>query len=297
MVDLISRVPRLPGAGETLIGTCFSIGYGGKGANQAVMVARLGARVSVVVRLGRDVFGENTLHNLQQQGIDTTYVSFDEVRFSGVAPIAVDKNSGQNAIIIVPGANDGLSPEVVLAAGPSISTADVVICQCEIPIESTLEAFRIAKRNPACTTILNPAPAPDHLPDELLALTDLLAPNENEAELLTGLPVRTIEEAAVAAAALQRRGPQHVVITLGERGALLASGSMPVIYVPAGRVQAVDTTGAGDAFIGSLACFLSEGRPLEQAVEWACRIATRTVLAQGTQSSMPTRAEVAYLLV
>ncbi|MCE5260223.1 MAG: ribokinase, partial [Chloroflexi bacterium] len=297
MVDLISRVPRLPQPGETLAGASFSIGYGGKGANQAVMAARLGAQVAVVVRLGHDVFGENTLGNFRAQGIDTAYVTFDDTRFSGVAPIAVDQFSGQNAIIIVPGANSGLTPEVVRVAEPAISAADVIICQCEIPVESSLEAFRIAKRNPRCTTILNPAPAPDALPDELLRLTDLLAPNESEAERLTGLRVLSMEEAAAAAAALQKRGPQHVVITLGERGALLASGHTPVMYVPAGRVQVVDTTGAGDAFIGSLACFIGEGRELAQAVQWACRIATQTVLTPGTQTSMPTRAQVAHLLV
>jgi len=297
MVDLISRVPRLPLAGETLVGNSFSIGYGGKGANQAVMAARLGAQVAVVARLGRDVFGENTLVNFKEQGIDTTYVTFDEVRFSGVAPIAVDQFSGQNAIIIVPGANDGLTSDIVRAAEPAISAANVVICQCEIPVESSLEAFRIAKRTPGRTTILNPAPAPAVLPDELLALTDLLVPNENEAERLTGLHVFTMEEAAAAAAALQKRGPQMVVITLGERGALLASGHAPVIYVPAGRVQVVDTTGAGDAFVGSLACFIGEGREPAQAVQWACRIATQTVLMPGTQTSMPSRTQIAHLLV
>lgn len=296
-VDLISRVPRLPSAGETLVGSSFRIGFGGKGANQAVMAARLSAQVAVVARLGRDVFGQDTLRNFQEQGIDTTYITFDEERFSGVAPIAVDETSGQNAIIIVPGANDGMTPEVVRAAEPAISAADVVICQCEIPIEASLEAFRIAKRKPGCMTILNPAPAPDMLPDELLRLTDILAPNESEAERLTGFSVRTTEETATAAAALIRRGPRVVVITLGERGALLAVDRQPVVLVPAGRVQAVDTTGAGDAFIGSLACFIGEGRPLEQAVGWACRIATRTVLAHGTQTSMPTREQVADLLV
>ncbi|MHB9034023.1 MAG: ribokinase [Anaerolineae bacterium] len=297
MVDLIARVPRLPQAGETLVGTAFSIGFGGKGANQAVMAARLGARVAVVVRLGRDVFGENTLRNFQEQGIDTTYVTYDDQRFSGVAPIAVDQFSGQNAIIIVPGANDGLTAQVVRSAEPAIADADVVICQCEVPIEASLEAFRIAKRRKECLTILNPAPAPDKLPDELLHLTDVLSPNESEAEKLTGFRVLSTEDAATAAAALRKRGPRYVVITLGERGALLVSGETPVTFVPAGRVQAVDTTGAGDAFIGSLGCFLGEGRDIVQAVQWASRIATHTVTARGTQTSMPTRAQVADLLV
>jgi ribokinase len=296
MVDLISRVPRLPAPGETLIGSSFQIGFGGKGANQAVMAARLGAAVSVVVSLGRDVFGENTLKNFQEQGIDTRYLTFDEQRFSGVAPIAVDEHSGQNSIIIVPGANDGLTPEKVQAASAAIHAADVLICQCEIPVETTLAAFRVARERSNTLTILNPAPAPQQLPEELMRLCDLFVPNETEAAHLTGLPVETLKQAAQAAYALQEQGPRQVIITLGARGALVLDQNHPVQHIAAEPVRAIDTTGAGDAFVGSLAYFLGKHFSLEKAVVRACAIATRSVLKTGTQISFPYRSEVLELL-
>jgi ribokinase len=294
-IDLIARVPRLPGPGETLVGSLFQIGYGGKGANQAVMAARLGAQVVAVTKVGRDVFGEDTLKNYRNQGIDTTYVQFDETRFSGVAPITVDEQTGQNSIIIVPGANLGLSPADARAASAAIQSADVLICQFEILMETTLEAFKIAKAGGKTVTILNPAPAAA-MPDELFRLTDILAPNESETGLLTGLPVDSIEQAAEAAKALLKRGPKIVIITLGQRGALfLESGGTPQ-HIPAQTVQAVDSTGAGDAFIGSLAYFLALKRPVRDAVERAVAIATHSVLKQGTQTSFPKRDEVLHLI-
>jgi ribokinase len=296
-IDLIARAPRIPNPGETIVGTLFQMGYGGKGANQAVMAARLGAQVTAVTKVGRDVFGEDTVKNYRAQGIDTTYVLFDETRFSGVAPIWVDERSGQNTIIVVPGANDGLSPSDVRSASSAIKAADVVICQLEVPVETSLEAFRIAKQDPnsRVLTIMNPAPAAP-LPDDLLRLTDILAPNENEAALLSGTTVETIENATAAAQALRKRGPKTVIITLGQRGALLLEDDQPAVHIPAKVVQAVDTTGAGDAFIGSLAYFLGMKRPLRDAVERAVGIATQSVLKRGTQTSFPTREEVRDLV-
>jgi ribokinase len=295
-VDLIARVPRLPAPGETLIGSRFQIGFGGKGANQAVMAAKLGAQVSVVTRVGDDVFGRDTLRNFQELGVDTTYMSVDKDLFSGVAPITVDENTGQNSIVIVPGANYGFFAADVRAAAPAIQGADVVMCQLEILMECTLEAFRVARaasgKQPL--TVLNPAPAAE-LPDELLQLTDLFAPNEVEAAMLTGLPTDTLEQAETAARALQARGPKTVVITLGKRGALFVEGDGAVQHIPAQEVQAVDTTGAGDSFVGSLAYFLGAGRPLRESVEKAAAIATQSVLKTGTQTSFPTRAEMAHL--
>ncbi|MCL4247520.1 MAG: ribokinase [Anaerolineae bacterium] len=293
-IDLIARTPRLPGPGETIIGTKFQMGFGGKGANQAVMAARLGAKVSVVAKVGRDIFGENTLKNFQEQGIDTTYFLFDEERFSGVAPIWVDEGSGQNTIIIVPGANDGLSPADVRSAAPAIQQAQLVICQLEVPVETTLEAFRVAKEANVMT-ILNPAPAAP-LPDELLALTDLCAPNEIEAEMLTGVKTDSVEGAEKAARALQARGPRTVILTLGERGALYVEGDAPAQFCAAEKVQAVDSTGAGDAFVGSLAYALAAGRPLGDSVRVGCAVATRSVLKTGTQTSFPYRQEVGDIL-
>jgi ribokinase len=286
-IDLISKVPRLPMLGETLTGHSFQIGYGGKGANQAVMAARLGAQVTMVTKVGRDVFGEGTVVNYREQGIDTQHVLFDESRFSGVAPIFVD-DYAQNFIVIVPGANLGLSPSDVRAARGAIQAADLVVCQLEVPVETTLEAFRIAKAG-GRRTVLNPAPAAP-LPDELLQLTDICAPNETETELLTGLPARTAAEAEAAARALRTRGPAVVILTLGERGALVVDGDS-VEHVPALRVAAVDPTGAGDAFIGSLAVYLGEGLPLHEAVLRANAVAALSVMRVGTQVSFPIRSD------
>jgi ribokinase len=298
MIDLVARVPRLVQPGETLIGSHFQVGYGGKGANQAVMAARLGAQVSVVTRLGRDVFGEDTLKNYQGQGINTTHVLFDDTRFSGVAPITVDEVTGQNAIVVIPGANLGLSPADARQATAAIQGAKVLICQLEVPIETTLEAFRIAKedQNMAPITILNPAPAAA-LSDDLLRLTDVLVPNEVEAAMLAGVQsMDTIGDVIAAARVLQRRGPETVIITLGKNGALFLEGDREPQHVAAEQVRAIDSTGAGDAFVGSLAFFLASGRPLRDAIERACAIATHSVLSNGTQSSFPKGEDVAHLL-
>lgn len=287
MIDLISKVPRLPKLGETLVGHSFHLGYGGKGANQAVMAAKLGAQVTMVNKVGRDVFGEGTLKNYRDEGIDTTHVLFDESGFSGVAPIFVDDNA-QNFIVIVPGANLGLSPVDVQNAKQVILEADILICQLEIPIETTLEAFRIAKSGNV-RTILNPAPAAP-IPEELLRLSDICAPNETETELLTGQPVGTLAEAEAAARKLLSQGPGTVILTLGERGALLV-GKDSVENLPAIKVAAVDPTGAGDAFVGSLAVFLGEGLSLRDAIRRANAVAALSVTRIGTQVSFPKRAE------
>jgi ribokinase len=286
MVDLIARVPRLPAAGETLVGSEFHMGFGGKGSNQAVMAARLGAQVSVVVKLGRDQFGENTLQNYREQGIDTTFVSFDEERSSGVAPITVDEETGQNVVIVVPGANLSLSPDDVHRAAATIRSSSVLMCQLETPIPATLSAFRIAKESSGTLAVLNPAPAAD-LPEELLRLTDVFVPNEVEAATLTGQPVKTREEAFEAAASLIDRGPRTVVVTLGDRGAVCLERGGEPFHVEAQQVRAVDSTGAGDAFVGSLAYFLGSRTPLAEAVRKACAVATRSVLKHGTQTSFP----------
>jgi ribokinase len=287
-MDLIARVPRLPRLGETLIGHSFRASYGGKGANQAVMAARLGARVSMVARLGRDVFGEDMLRNYQSQGIDTRFVSFDAQASTGVAPILVDDRA-DNCIVVVPGANAALSPGDARAARSAIEGAHVLVCQLETPVETTLEAFGIAKAA-GVTTILNPAPAAP-LPGALLELTDLLAPNETEAELLTGLPAGSPAEAEQAARALSARGPRTVIVTLGERGLVCLHRGVAE-HVPARRVEAVDPTGAGDAFIGALAVFLAEGLDLPAGVRRAGVAASLSVTRPGAQASFPDRAEV-----
>jgi ribokinase len=251
------------------------------------MAAKLGARVSMVNKVGHDVFGEGTLKNFREQGIDTTYVQFDETRFSGVAPIFVDSNA-QNCIVIVPGANLGLSPADVQEAEQAILEADILICQLEIRVETTLEAFRIARRGKV-RTILNPAPAAQ-IPEELLQLADICAPNETETELLTGLPVSTLSEAEAAARQLLSRGTRTVILTLGERGALLVDQDT-TDHIPGLKVEAVDPTGAGDAFIGSLAVYLGEGLPIREAILRANAVAALSVTRIGTQVSFPAKAE------
>lgn len=283
-LDLISYVPRLPQVGETLHGTRFQMGYGGKGANQAVMAAKLGAEVTMVCKLGRDVFGEGTLENFRDHGVDTTHVTFTDEAFSGVAPIAVDPD-GRNAIIIVTGANDLLSVADLEHARRAIAAADVVVTQLEIPIELTLAALRIA-REQGVRTIFNPAPAREQLPEELYRLSDVICPNEPETELLTGMPA-----GEQAARELLARGAGAVVLTLGERGCLVVDREGTTL-LPVPQVQAVDTTGAGDAFVGSFAAFLAAGRPLSEAADRANRIAAISVRGRGTQTSFPSRSEL-----
>jgi len=292
-IDLISYVPRMPSVGETLHGTRFHMGFGGKGANQAVMAAKLGADVAMIAKLGRDVFGENTLQNFERLGVATRHVHFTEQAFSGVAPIAVDP-AGRNSIIIVTGANDLLTPAEIEAAQPDIAVADVLVCQLEIPLAPNLAALRLA-RAAGVTTIFNPAPAKPELPEEVYQLSDVFCPNETETQLLTGMPVGTLAQAESAARTLLARGAGAVILTLGERGSLVVTPDSAQ-HVPAQAVQAVDSTGAGDAYVGSLAYFLGRGQGLFEAARRAGVIATRSVLKPGTQSSFPSRDEVPEVL-
>ena len=288
-LDLISYVPRLPRLGETLHGTRFHMGYGGKGANQAVMTAKLGGDVAMVTKLGQDIFGENTLKNFQSWGVDTQHVLFTAQAFSGVAPIAVDPD-GHNAIIIVTGANDLLTEEEIEAARGTIAAAEILVCQLEIPVEINLAALRIARQE-GVTTIFNPAPARPSLPDELYQLSDIFCPNESETELLTDLPVNSQEEAEAAARVLLERGAGTVILTLGERGSLLVTPD-ECTHAPATPVKALDTTGAGDAFVGSLAYFLAIGKSLTEAMRRANQIAAISVQSSGTQTSFPVAADL-----
>lgn len=283
-IDLISYVPRMPAIGETLHGSKFQIGFGGKGANQAVMAAKLGANVGIVTKLGRDTFGEDTLKNFKAFGINTDHVHFTDEAFSGVAPIAVNP-SGHNSIIIVTGANDLLTEAELEAARPMIAAAGVLVCQLEIPLALSLKALAIA-REEGVLTIFNPAPARAALPAELYELSDIICPNESETELLTGMPVESDEQVEAAARVLLARGVKTVILTLGERGALIVDrdGARRVV---AKQVDAIDTTGAGDAFVGSLATFLAQGMALDDGVQRACMIATLSVQKRGTQSSFP----------
>lgn len=288
-LDLISYVPRLPKMGETLHGDRFQMGFGGKGANQAVMAAKLGGDVVMVTKLGDDIFGRDTRANFEGVGIDVSHVHVTDQAFSGVAPIAVDAD-GNNSIIIVTGANDLLTEEEVEAARPAIAAAGILVCQLEIPLPITLAALRIACEE-GVTSIFNPAPARPGLPDELYRLSDIFCPNETETELLTGMAVTTLAEAEAAARVLLARGAGTVVLTLGERGALLVNDD-GATHVPTEAVKALDTTGAGDSFVGSLAYFLALGMPMNDAMARANRIAAVSVQAAGTQTSFPSADEL-----
>ena len=283
-IDLISYVPRLPELGETLHGTQFRLGYGGKGANQAVMAAKLGAEVAMVTKLGRDTFGDGTLENFHSLGIDTTYVTTTDEASSGVAPIFVEP-SGGNAIVIVTGANDLITTDEIEKARTAMAQAGVVVCQLEIPVETTMTALRAARAE-GTRTVLNPAPARADLPDELLRLSDVFCPNQGEAALLTGAQVDTVDEAVDAAAQLRERGAGSVVVTLGEAGCLVSDDD-GVEHLPGESVDAVDTTGAGDAFVGAMAAFLARGDGLRESARWANRVAALSVRGHGTQTSFP----------
>ncbi len=284
-IDLICYAPRLPKLGETVEGTRFQTGFGGKGANQAVMAAKLGGDVTMVTKVGDDLFGNDTRKNFAELGIQTQHVSVAPESFTGVAPIWVEERSGNNAIILALGANNLLSPEDVEAARPALTGAQVVVCQWEIQTETVQAALQTAHAA-GVTTLFNPAPARAEIPAEIYAATDVLCPNESETEILTGMPVATLDEAKAAAQVLLARGPSTIILTLGERGALLVTAETAQ-HIPAPQVRAVDTTGAGDAFVGSLAYFLARGKSMPEAVERAVQIASLSVQAPGTQSSFP----------
>ena len=285
-VDLTTFTDRFPNPGETMFGKGFDLGFGGKGANQAVAARRCGANVSMVARVGRDLFGQATVDNFGRLGIDATHVRIVDDVSSGVAPIFVDP-SGQNRIIVVKGANDRLRPEDVDEAAPLLASADCIVLQFEIPLETVAHTVRFA-RSRGIRTIVNPAPA---LPvdADILRNVDYIVPNETEAHTITGLPVTTPDEAERCARALLERGARRVILTLGERGALLASAEA-MEMVPAFRVDARDTTGAGDAFIGSFATFLVEGVGEREAVRRANLYAGLSTTAVGTQKSFVDRA-------
>jgi ribokinase len=290
--DMIIRVARIPRPGETILGGEFSMAPGGKGANQAVAAARAGACVRLVARVGEDMFGERAVRNFEADGIDVRFVLRGGRAPSGVALINVGAD-GQNSISVASGANALLAPEDVLRAEPAFEGADVVLMQLETPLETVKAAAELASIR-GVPVLLNPAPARP-LESDLLALVDVLTPNETESEILTGLTIETSEDAAKVAAALRARGPRLVVVTLGEKGSY-AVGEEFEGSIPAFEVQPVDTTAAGDVFNGALAVALAEKRPLEDALRFASAAAALSVMKPGAQPSAPTRTEIERLL-
>jgi ribokinase len=291
-MDLVARAPRIPRAGETIIGGNFHMLPGGKGANQAVAAARLGAQVSMVGRVGRDAFAGPLLDNLTAAKVDHTFVTQDPEAATGVALIVVD-DAGQNSIVVASGANIRLLSANVDAAEAIVATADVLLLQLESPLETVTRAAEMACAHKV-TVILNPAPARP-LPASLLSLVDVLIPNESETALLTGMSVSTQAEVEAAALALQESDVDTVILTLGERGALLAREGETELF-PAFDVTPVDTTAAGDAFVGGFAVALAEGRSLAEAVCWGNAAGALAATQLGAQPSLPTRQALETLL-
>jgi ribokinase len=295
-MDLVVRMPAIPRPGETLIGGRFATFPGGKGANQAVAARRMGAQVAMVGRVGRDVFGEQMLKLVGSEGIDARFIGVDADQSTGVALITVD-DQGQNSIAVASGANFALTPEHVRLAWDQLPQVDWLVMPLETPMDTVETAAEIARQRGA-RVILNPAPAQD-LDTALLQNIDVLIPNESETERLTGHNIRTHEQACRAGKALLALGVGSVVLTLGETGALIVEGDPAdpaCLSVPAFPVTVVDTTAAGDAFVGALAASLGEGLRLEAAVRFASAAAALSVTQVGAQPSLPYRSEVDFFL-
>ncbi|MEM7472724.1 MAG: ribokinase [Pseudomonadota bacterium] len=290
VADLAFRADRMPVMGETLLGNSFAMNPGGKGSNQAVAAARMGADVTMITRLGADNFAQMAHELWRADGI-TPAVTEDADSYTGAAHIFVDEASGDNAIIIAPGAAADLSESDLSNARESIENADVFVTQLEQPLEAAMRGLQIA-RAAGVTTILNPAPA-RKLPGEMLALCDYVTPNETETEILSGVAVETVEDAARACEALKALGVARPIITMGEQGAYLDGHGL----VPAFRAgEVVETTGAGDAFNGGFAACLAESMAPEDAAHYACAVAGLSVTRAGAAPSMPKRDEVLALL-
>ncbi|HOW67530.1 MAG TPA: ribokinase [Candidatus Paceibacterota bacterium] len=290
--DMIIRLDRIPRPGETLLGGELVVAAGGKGANQAVGAARAGGQVTFIARVGQDMFGEKAIQGFVEDGINVDYVMRDRRAASGVALIFVAKD-GENSIAVASGANGRLSPADIRKAKTAFSGAQVLVMQLETPLETVQAAAEIAARS-GVRVILNPAPA-RALPNTLLRKVTFLTPNETEAQLLTGIKVRDAETASKAARILLGKGVGHVIVTLGAKGALLAT-PQETRMIAGFKVKPVDTTAAGDVFNGALAVALCESKPLAEAVRFANAAGALSVTVMGAQPSAPARGKIDALL-
>lgn len=291
--DMVIKTNKFPSPGETILGGEFFMFSGGKGANQAVAAARMGAGVILVCKTGDDIFGQRAIEEFKKEGIITQYIRKDVDKASGTALILVDEK-GENEIVVAPGANETLTVSEIQGAEEQIAAAGIMLLQLEIPLESVLFA---AKKGYELHTkvILNPAPA-RQLPGEIFSCLYLITPNETEAEILTGIKVTDINSASKAAAVLLKAGVQNVIITLGVQGAFFKNDTIE-IQVKAPVVKAVDTTAAGDVFNGVLAVEISSGTEWEAAISTACKAASVSVTRMGAQASMPYRKDVDALVL
>ncbi|WP_407637088.1 ribokinase [Chelonobacter oris] len=288
MVDLITYVDQMPKAGETLEAPTFQMGCGGKGANQAIAAAKLGAKVMMQSKVGDDVFADNTINNFKQYGVDTRYVEKVNGVSSGVAPIFVDSSS-QNRILIIKGANAHLQPEDIDRAAESLQQCKLIVLQLEIPLETVYYAIDFANKH-AIPVILNPAPASKALSLEYACKCDFFMPNETELEILTGMPVNNMAQIQAAAGFLLGKGLKNIIVTLGEKGAVWLHDDH-IVHVPPYKVNAVDTSGAGDAFIGCFAHHYIQSGDVLAAMKEASLFAACSVTGKGTQSSYPNQTE------
>jgi ribokinase len=291
-VDVSMRVPRFARPGETLRASGLELGAGGKGVNQAIAAARLGGRVRLVGRVGVDAFAEIPLAALREAAVDTTYVERLVGHHTGLATILVDESTGQNQITVAGGANKHVSAEHVRDAIAAFRASGVLMVQLELPAETVDAALEMARAH-HLKTVLDPAPVRE-LSNETLARVDVLTPNETEAEALSGVTIKNVESAARAGAVLQARTGRDVVVTLGAEGCVWAHAT-GFEHVPAPRVRAVDTTGAGDAFNGGLALALARGAPLSIALREAVRSGTAATLKRGAAAAMPSPGDVSAL--
>jgi ribokinase len=287
-MDLVVKSPRIPAVGETILGEDFIMTPGGKGANQAVAAAKLGAEVFFIAKLGDDVFAEQSLKNFKKEDVNTKYVIQTNEAPSGVALITVD-DAGNNVIVVAPGANQMLSPEDVKKAESDITSSGALVVQLEIPLETVEFAAQLANDS-GVPFILDPAPA-QKLRPELLKMVDVLTPNETEAQILTGIEVTEEDSARTAVKKLLEYGVKSVILTMGANGFLLGTDD-EMEFVPAVKVNAIDATAAGDAFTGSLAVGLAQGKTLADAATFANYVAALSVTKMGAQSSMPTKEAV-----
>jgi len=294
-MDMVVRVKRRPARGETVMGSDFFMSPGGKGANQAYASRKLGASVSMIGKLGMDVFAEQLLANLQQVGVDTTCIERSSEHATGIAQISVDEE-GDNSIIVAPGTNEWMTPDDVRKREQWIKQAKLLIVQLEIPMDTVMEAVSIARCHQV-PVLLDPAPVPQHpLQDELLAMIDYMTPNESEISRLTGIEVTDTRSAKVAAVELLRKGVKTVFAKLGEKGVVVINANR-TFFVEGYKVRAVDTTAAGDAFAGAVGAALVTGQDVWAAAQFANAVGALTVTKAGAQSSMPDLKEVeAFML-
>ncbi|WP_055108745.1 ribokinase [Paenibacillus ihumii] len=291
-MDLVLRVAYIPQVGETLLGRSVERIPGGKGANQAVTAAKLGASVTMLGKVGGDEFGVPLLDNLRETGVNTARIELISAASSGLAVIQVN-DEGDNSIVVLAGANELADKDYIVANEDLIEEAEMVILQMEIPHEAVYQAVELASKHRK-TVILNPAPAPDFIPDAVLSKLDYLIPNESELHKLSGQPVDSITAAEDAAKVLLSKGVRNVIVTLGSSGSLYVSAS-GTVHVPARAVKAVDTTAAGDSYVAAFAVGLSEGKSVQEAIAFATKVSSIVVTKAGAQTSIPDRREVDLL--